>query len=170
MPDQDGRRAIWLRPAETSNCHRRGRWTGQPEVFKLLGGASDDKRHSSPSQLYLAIASIFSFSVCKVKEFLKPNRPYINAQIGSSITAALYDSGADISCISEKHFRKIPVDLRPNKILQQKIDPCFSAGGSQLSVKGIVNLPIEILGKQTVHPFRIIHGLNENVILGATGL
>jgi hypothetical protein len=30
-----------------------------------------------------------------------------------------------------------------------------------------VNLPIEILGKRTVHPFRIIHGLNENVILGA---
>ncbi len=25
----------------------------------------------------------------------------------------------------------------------------------------------EILGKQTVHPFCIIHGLNENVILGA---
>jgi hypothetical protein len=52
-------------------------------------------------------------------------------------------------------------------MLSQKIDPCFSAGGGQLSVKGIVNLPIQILGKQTVHPFRIIHGLNENVILGA---
>jgi hypothetical protein len=89
-----------------------------------------------------------------------------NAQIGNSITAALYDSGADISCISEKHFQKIPVDLRPNKILQQKIDPCFSAGGGQLSVKGIVNLPIQILGKQTVHPFRIIQGLNENIIFG----
>ncbi len=98
---------------------------------------------------------------------MKPNWPYINTQIGSSIAAALYDSGADISCISEKHFRRIPVDLRPDKILQQKIEPCFSAGGSQLSVKGIVNLPIEILGKRTVHPFRIIHGLNENVILGA---
>jgi hypothetical protein len=104
--------------------------------------------------------------VCKVKEFLKPNRPYINAQIGNSITAALYDSGADISCISEKHFRKIPVDLRPDKILQ-KIDPCFSAGGGQLSVKGVVDLPVEILGKRMTHPFRIIHGLNENVILGA---
>jgi hypothetical protein len=81
--------------------------------------------------------------------------------------AALYDSGADISCISEKHFRKIPVDLCPSKMLQQKIDPCFSTGGGQLSVKGIVNLHTEILGKQTVHPFCIIHGLNENVILGA---
>jgi hypothetical protein len=149
-----------------SSCHRGGRRTGQPEVFKLLGDASDNQRPSTPSQLYLAIASIFSFSVCKVKEFLKPNRPYITAQIGSSITAALYDSGADISCILEKHFRKIPVDQRPDKI-QQKINPCFSAGGGQLSVKGVVNLPIEILGKQTVHPFRVIQGLNENVILGA---
>jgi hypothetical protein len=117
--------------------------------------------------LYLAIASTFSFSVCKVKEFLKPNWPYINAQIGSSITAALYDSGADISCISEKHFRKIPVDQCPDKILQQRIDPCFRAGGSQLSVKGVVNLPVEILGRQTVHPFRVIQGLNENIILWA---
>jgi hypothetical protein len=109
--------------AKTSYRHRRGRRTGQPEVFKLLGDASDNQRPSTPSQLYLAITSIFSFSVCKVKEFLKPNRPYINAQIGSSITAALYDSGADISCISEKHFRKIPADLRPSKVLQQKLIP-----------------------------------------------
>jgi hypothetical protein len=120
VPDQDGRRALRSRAPKASSRHRRWRRVGQPEVFKLLGDASDDQHPSTPSQLYLAIASIFSFSVCKVKEFLKPNRPYINAQIGSSITAALYDSGADISCISEKHFRKIPVDLRPDKIQQQK--------------------------------------------------
>ena len=81
VPDQNGCRAIRPRPAETSSCHRGGRRTGQPEVFKLLGDASDNQRPSTPSQLYLAIASIFSFSVCKVKEFLKPNRPYITAQI-----------------------------------------------------------------------------------------
>jgi hypothetical protein len=28
-------------------------------------------------------------------------------------------------------------------------------------------LPVEILGKETVHLFRVIHGLNENIILGA---
>jgi hypothetical protein len=117
--------------------------------------------------LYVAIASIFSFSICKVKEFLKLNRPYINVLIGSSASAALYDSGADISCISEKCFRKIPVDQRPSKILQQKIDSCFSAGGGQLAVKGVVNLPVQILGRKTSHPFRITQGLNENIILGA---
>jgi hypothetical protein len=102
-----------------------------------------------------------------VKEFLKPNCPYINVQIRTSISPALYDSGTDISCISEKHFRKIPVDQCPVKTLQQKVDPCFSAGGGQLAVKGVISLLVHILGKQTVHPFRIIQGLNENVILGA---
>ena len=97
---------------------------------------------------------------------MRPNRPYINVQIGPTIAAALYDSGADISCISEQQFRKIPVDQRPDK-KSNKVDPCFSAGGAQLAVKGIVNLPISILGRQTMHPFRIINGLNESVILGA---
>jgi hypothetical protein len=31
----------------------------------------------------------------------------------------------------------------------------------------VINLPVEILGKETTHPFRIIQGLNEKVILGA---
>ena len=79
----------------------------------------------------------------------------------------LYDSSTDILCISKKHFRKIPVDQRPVKTQQQKVDPCFSAGGGQLAVKGVVSLPVHILGKQTVHPFCIIQGLNKNVILGA---
>jgi hypothetical protein len=137
-----------------------------PIIFKLLGGASESHHPSAPSQLYLAIASIFSLSVCRVKEYLKPNRPYINVQIGPTLAATLYDSGADISCISEQQFRKIPIDQRPQKNFQ-KVDPCFSAGGAQLFVRGIVSLPISILGRKTVHTFRIISGLNESVILGA---
>jgi hypothetical protein len=47
---------------------------GEPGVagdFKLLRGASDEWHPSSPSQLFFAIASIFSFPICKVKQFLK---------------------------------------------------------------------------------------------------
>ncbi len=167
MSNQNGFRTTRARSTATSNSHRGDRRTGLSETFKLLRGASDNKKPLAPSQLYVAIASIFSFSVCKVKEFLKPNRPYINVLIGSSASAALYNSGAEISCISEKYFRKIPVDQRPSKILQQRIDPCFSAGGGQLAVKGVVSLPVQILGRKTSHPFRIIQGLNENIILGA---
>jgi Retroviral aspartyl protease len=137
------------------------------EFFKLPGDASDALHPSNPSQLYLAIASIFSFSVCKVKENLHLTRPYINVQIGPMPAAALYDSGADISCISETEFCKIPVDKRPSKIIGPRTDACFSAGGNQLTVTGIFNLPLNILGRKTEHPFRVIKGLNEPVILGA---
>jgi hypothetical protein len=135
--------------------------------FKLLRGASESRHPSHPSQLFLAIASIFSFSICKVKEFLQPNRPYVNVQIGSSVTAALYDSGADISCMSKAEFRRIPVDDRPKQLRGQKASLCVSAGGTPLNVKGIYNCPISLLGRTTEHPFRIIKGLNEPVILGA---
>jgi Retroviral aspartyl protease len=91
--------------------------SGDSEFFKLLRGASEAQHPSSPSQLYLAIASIFSFSVCQIKEFLHPNQPYVNVQIGPAPAAALYDSGADISCLSENEFRKTLVDKRPSKIL-----------------------------------------------------
>ncbi len=105
--------------------------------------------------------------MCKVKEFLQPNRPYVNVQIGPSVTAALYNSGADISCMSEAEFRRIPVDDRPKQITHLKSSPCVSAGGTPLNVKGIYNCPISLLGRKTEHLFRVIKGLNEPVILGA---
>jgi hypothetical protein len=126
------RRAKGRRRRYSSPCHRPA--TGD---FKLLRGASEF-RHP--------IASIFSFSICKVKEFLQPNRPYVNLQIGPSMTAALYDSGEDISCMSEAEFRRIPVDDRPQQLKGQKASLIVSAGGNPLNVKGIYNCPISVLG------------------------
>ena len=171
MPRQGGRTRPRRRRSWTKG-HYCGRGkleasSGDSEFFKLLRGASEAQHPSSPSQLYLAIASIFSFSVCRVKEFLHPNRPYVNVQIGPAPAAALYDSGADISCLSESEFRKIPVDKRPAKILGPRLDSCFGAGGAALTVTGIYNLPISVLGCKTEHPFRVIKGLKESVILGA---
>jgi hypothetical protein len=153
-------------------CRRRGRRAAQqctccPGVFKLLGGASDVQQPPCPSQLYLAIASIFSFTIGKIKESFQPNRPYVNIQIGPSMAAALYDSGADISCMSETEFRRIPVDHRPKKLATLDKNPCFSAGGTPLTVTGIYNISVSVLGRKTEHPFRVIKGLNESVILGA---
>jgi hypothetical protein len=117
--------------------------------------------------LYLAIASIFSFTIGKIKESFQPNRPYVNIQIGPSMATALYDSGADISCMSETEFRRIPVDHRPKKLATLDKSPCFSAGGTPLTVTGIYNISVSVLGRKTEHPFRVIKGLNESVILGA---
>jgi hypothetical protein len=69
--------------------------------------------------------------------------------------------------MSEAEFRRIPVDSRPKQIPGQKTSLCVSAGGAPLHVKGIYNCPISLLGQTTEHPFRVIKGLNEPVILGA---
>jgi hypothetical protein len=69
--------------------------------------------------------------------------------------------------MSEPEFRRIPVDDRPKQLRGQKASLCVSAGGTPLNVKGIYNCPISLLGQTTEHPFRIIKGLNEPVILGA---
>ncbi len=102
-----------------------------------------------------------------MKELLQPNRPYVNIKIGPSTTAALYNSGANISYMSEAEFRRIPVDSRPKKIPTQQKGPCLSAGGTPLTVTRIYNLPVSLLSRKTEHPFWVIKGLNESVILWA---
>ena len=98
---------------------------------------------------------------------VQPTRPFVDVKLGGKVTKALYDSGADISCISDEEFRKIPIDLRPNK--QGGSNPLryIGAGGQPLDVRGTFVLPIQVLGRQVQHPFRVIRGLHEKVILGA---
>jgi hypothetical protein len=103
--------------------------------------------------LYLSIASIFSFTIGKIKESFQPNRPYVNVQNGPSMASVLYDSGTDISCMSETEFRRIPVDHRPKKLATPDRNPCFSAGGTPLTVTGIYNISVSVLGRKTEHPF-----------------
>jgi hypothetical protein len=69
--------------------------------------------------------------------------------------------------MSEAEFRRIPVDHRPRKVATLDRNPCFSAGGTPLTVTGIYNISVSVLGRKTEHPFRVIKGLNESVILGA---
>jgi hypothetical protein len=45
--------------------------------------------------------------------------------------------------------------------------PCFSPGGTPLTVTGIYNISVSVLGRKTEHLFQVIKGLNESVILGA---
>jgi hypothetical protein len=102
-----------------------------------------------------------------MREFIKPARPFVELQVCKNATRALYDSGADISCISDKEFRKIPVTQRPAKIGSGADRRYISAGGEPLDVKGVFNLPVTVLGRQVRHPFRVIRNLHEPVILGA---
>ena len=63
----------------------------------------------------------------------------------------LYDSGAQISLISKKAFRKISIGQRPEKL---KINlQCSGVSGAKLSLKGCYFLNVNILGQVVKHPF-----------------
>ncbi len=98
---------------------------------------------------------------------IRPSRPFVQVTLGNRCVSALYDSGADISCISDNEFRKIPVDQRPTRAQHDKLKNYISAGGQSLDVRGVFSLQVQVLGRTVQHPFRVICGLHEKVILGA---
>jgi len=93
-------------------------------------------------------------------------RPFLPAQINSVSVQMLYDTGADISAISEKCFRQISPENRPEKLNVPHHRDFRSAGGQTLHIRGQYNLNV-IVGKKTIkHPFYVIRDLNEDAILG----
>jgi hypothetical protein len=84
----------------------------------------------------------------------------------SESVRGLYDTGADISCLSLKVFRQILPEYRPKK-LEGQITPKFkSAGGQILPVCGRYQFRVQIGTKTLQHDFYIIPDLNEPLILG----
>ena len=111
--------------------------------------------------------TLFSVAIASISGEKRAGRPFVKGQIENHHLKMLYDTGADISCISEQEFRQIPVGNRPNKL---PIDPGQSfqaASGNALQVKGMYNLPVRILGKTIQHKFCVIRQLSEPAILGA---
>ena len=93
-------------------------------------------------------------------------RPFLFAKIFEKDIRMLYDTGADISCVNENVFRKIPIHQRPPKSTDIFPRQFRSAGGQNLQVKGKYELPI-VMGKKIVsHPFYVVKDLSEPAILG----
>jgi hypothetical protein len=60
-------------------------------------------------------------AVNEIKQTLKPTfrRPYLTVNLQNCLAIkGLYDTGADISCLSEKFFRQLPpiIDLQSYKL------------------------------------------------------
>ena len=93
-------------------------------------------------------------------------RPFVAATIDEQEIKMLYDTGADLSAISENIFRKIPISKRPQQIIERSPRQLRSAGGQLLQVKGKYNFNLQI-GKKTIsHPFYVIQNLSEAGIMG----
>ena len=104
---------------------------------------------------------------CAITGQRRVGRPFLEASIANKKSKVLYDTGADISCIDEKEFRKIPLHKRPSRNLYSQDRQFLSASGNQLKVKGAYNIQITIMGKTVTHPFFVVSKLSDPVILGA---
>ena len=89
------------------------------------------------------------------------DRPMVKIKLkGSNCTEnLLYDSGAQVSLISKKSFRKIEKSKRPEKI-DFKLS-CSGISGNNVKVLGCYLFRIKILGREVTHPLFVvdkIHG------------
>ena len=112
--------------------------------------------HSCKKILYEFPTNILSFNF----SFWKT---HIFRRISSQLTF-LYDTGAQISCLSTRTFRQIPIEYRPRK-LNIHLN-ASGANGGRLKILGCYMLDITILGKRIQHPFFVCDLKKNQAILG----
>ena len=93
-------------------------------------------------------------------------RPYVPCIIENTLQVrALYDTGADITCMSEAAFRQISVDQRPVK-LQREDTAVTCASNSSVRPVGSYRMKIQVAGKSFEHIVQVFAKLNEAFIIG----
>ena len=95
------------------------------------------------------------------------DRPMVKVKLKNSKVNEnfLYDSGAQVSLISKKSFRQIPINKRPEKIDFNLV--CSGVSGNKLKVRGCYLLNLNIFGKDIQHPFFVVdHIPGQTGVLG----
>ena len=78
---------------------------------------------------------------------------------------ALYDTGADICCMSRKTFRELyEAGNRPIKL--NKVSSVSAASGNKLESDGIYPIKFQINKKTFTYPFHVFSNLEEPMIMG----
>jgi hypothetical protein len=77
----------------------------------------------------------------------------------------IYDTGADICCMSSKAFRRVfQVGQRPEKL--NRTSNVSAASGNKLEGEGIYTISMEINKRKFQYQVHIFGNLNEDMILG----
>ena len=96
------------------------------------------------------------------------SRPFINCKIENLLTVrALYDTEADVNCMSTNAFKKILLKNRPIKLLDTHSAFGSTTNGAMM-VLGRYCMNIYIAGKDVKATVLIVDGLNEEFIIGMT--
>jgi len=96
------------------------------------------------------------------------NRPYISVNVHGVKMPFLYDSGAQITVISEKEFRKISLEKRPSKIA--KGQTIQGVSGNMQESNGIYAMRLNINGRSLIHPVQVIPTKQFDCILGVDAI
>ena len=107
----------------------------------------------------LSIASILSI-------FRPSPRPTLECSLLGKTQTALYDTGAQVSLISDHVFRSIPVSQRPDPTPAPFLR-LSAVNGNPLDVRGLYQLPLCINGRECFHHFVVVRRLPQAIIIGA---
>jgi hypothetical protein len=91
-------------------------------------------------------------------------RPFLKVVANKTQGTWLYDTGASVTCMSLREFRKIPPDNRPPKLHSNL--KLISAAKTILKVTGMYMLQLDIFGKSITHPVHICESMNQVGIIG----
>ena len=80
-------------------------------------------------------------------------------------TTWLFETGAEVSVMAQKEFRKIPIGKRPvRKPVKIRIS---SASKDTLKATGMYEMPITMMGKTVNHDVIVVQNINSHAIMGA---
>ena len=91
-------------------------------------------------------------------------RPFIQVCANGMVSNWLFDTGAEVCCMSINEFRKIKIEKRPTKMQMYKDLRCASS--NKLTVKGTYLMNLNILGRKIQQIVYVCENLGQNAILG----
>jgi hypothetical protein len=115
--------------------------------------------------MWAKVLSILSMTLsCLLGGEKAIDRPTVKVKLKGSNSEEkfLYDSGAQVSLLSKKSFRRISVDKRPEKINFNL--SCSGVSGSKLKLMGCYLIKLNVLGKEIEHPFFVTDIPGQSVI------
>ena len=116
----------------------------------------------------LSVANFVNkFSISNVVNAVtnKNKRPHIEINVQGYLASFLVDTGADVTVISEKQFRLISKDKRPNK-LETQTRLTGVAENAKLEVKGVYPLTLKIGNRARTLPVYVVKSMTQKCILG----
>ena len=128
-------------------------------------GSPHNSCHSI-NEMSIVYKELINSTIQKLSASMKKvKRPHVLVNINGHQISALYDTGADMCCMSDTLFRKVfPVGKRPKKL--NVISTVTSASGNKIACEGVYPIPFEIKNKKFVYDIHVLSNLSGDLIMG----